>query len=66
MEPTFHERGTRVVNNVHVRITELIWLDGGRSFEVHRVDDDTDLTEDGCFDTQPTNEQIAVLLEEKS
>lgn len=66
MEPSYHERGTRVINSVRVRITEAIWANGARSFEVYRVDDDTDLTEDGCFDTEPTNEQIAMLLEGQS
>jgi hypothetical protein len=47
-----------------VRITELLWPDGGQSFEVHRVDTDTDLTEHECFDAMPTDEQIAILLDQ--
>jgi hypothetical protein len=58
-------RGTRVVAKVEVRITELMWDDGGRSFEVHRVDTDEDLTEDECFDAPPTDEQIQNLLDQQ-
>ncbi len=56
------DRGTRTVNGVQVHITELVWHDEGRSFEVHRTDTGADLTEDGCFDTWPTDDQIADLL----
>ena len=54
--------GIRVVAGVQVRVTELVWSDAGTSFEVHRVDTDTDLTEVECFDNLPTDEQIAALL----
>ena len=54
--------GTRTVNGVEVAVRELVWNDLGRSFEVHRVDTGDDLTEDGCFDTMPTDEQIGNLL----
>lgn len=40
-----------------------MWTDGGRSFEVVTAGG-MDLTEDGCFDTMPTDEQIAALLPE--
>jgi hypothetical protein len=66
------EHGTRAVAGTLVRITELVWNDGGRSFEVHlagRITEaalgdqhDTDLTQDGCFDVMPTDAQIAALL----
>jgi hypothetical protein len=56
------DRGTRTVNGVQVHITELVWHDEGRSFEVHRTDTGADLTEDGCFDTWPTDAQITELL----
>lgn len=56
------EWGIRTVDGVKVSIAELIWTDEGRSFEVHRVSDDADLTEDGCLDTMPTDEQIRALL----
>jgi hypothetical protein len=56
------EHGVRTVAGVEVRVRELVWNDLGRSFEVHRVDTGEDLTEDGCFDTLPTDEQIAALL----
>jgi hypothetical protein len=62
--PTSHERETRTVDDVQVRITELIWPDGGRSFEVHRVDTEEDLTEDWCFDESPSDDQIRGLLRE--
>jgi len=56
------DRGTRVVEGVEVRVTELVWSDGGTSFEVHRVDTGEDLTEAECFDQLPTDDQIAALL----
>ncbi|GIF69354.1 hypothetical protein Ais01nite_73890 [Asanoa ishikariensis] len=56
------DRGTRIVDGVQVHLTELVWSDQGRSFEVHRTDTGADLTEDGCFDTLPTDTQIAALL----
>ncbi len=43
-------------------MTELVWSDAGTSFEVHRVDTGTDLTEAECFDDMPTDDQIAALL----
>lgn len=52
------DRGIRVVAGVEVRVTEQVWTDGGASFEVHRLDTGDDLTEDGCFDQLPTDEQI--------
>lgn len=59
------EHGTRTVNGVEASVRELVWNDLGRSFEVHRVDTGEDLTEDGCFDTVPTDEQIADLLAQR-
>jgi hypothetical protein len=56
------DRGTRTINDIEVHLTELVWDDDGRSFEVHHADTGADLTEDGCFDTWPTDEQIADLL----
>ncbi len=56
------DRGIRVVAGVEVRVTELVWADGGASFEVHRIDTGDDLTEDGCFDQPPTDKQIENLL----
>src|SRR2546421_10759062 len=58
------DRGRRLVAGGPVRITELLWPDGGQSYEVHRVDTDTDLTEHECFDAMPTDEQIAILLDQ--
>jgi hypothetical protein len=55
-------RGTRTVIGIEVQITELVWADEGRSFEVRRTDTGADLTEDGCFDTWPTEAQITELL----
>jgi hypothetical protein len=56
------DHGIRVVAGVQVRMTEVVWSDAGTSFEVHRVDTGTDLTEDECFDEMPTDDQIAALL----
>jgi len=57
------DRGKRTVNGVEVQITELIWPDGGRSFELVRVADETDLTPNECFDNLPSDGQIATALE---
>jgi hypothetical protein len=59
------DHGVRRVAGVDVRVTELIWDDGGRSFAVHRVDTDDDLTADECFDQMPTDEQISTLLQQQ-
>jgi len=59
------DRGTRVVADVEIRITERLWDDGGRSIEVHRVDTGDDLTEDECFDEMPSDEQIQALLDRR-
>lgn len=56
------DRGVRTVAGVDVRTVELVWTGGLRSFEVHRVDDGTDLTEAECFDEYPSADQIAALL----
>jgi hypothetical protein len=56
------DRGTRIVDGVEVQITELVWDDEGRSFEVYRTDTGVDLTENGCFDIWPTDDQVADLL----
>ncbi len=66
MSPSPREAGhtTRVVAGVAVYITELVWPEQRRSFSVHLVDGDVDLTEDGWFDTPPTDEQISALLAE--
>jgi hypothetical protein len=58
------DRGGRVVAGVAVRVTELAWPDERRSFEVHLIDGDIDLTENGCFDDPPTDAQISDLLAE--
>jgi hypothetical protein len=54
--------GVRTVANLPVTVHELVWHSGGRSFEVHRVDTGADLTDAGCFDTMPTDDQIAGLI----
>lgn len=59
------DHGARTVAGTLVRVTELIWDNGGRSFEVHATGlpgDDVDLTQDGCFDALPTDAQIRALL----
>jgi hypothetical protein len=63
------EHGTRTIAGVEIAVRELVWNDSGadtgRSFEVYRVDTGEDLTEDGCFDTLPSDEQIAELLADR-
>ncbi len=64
------DRGRRVVAGVPVRITELVWPDHRRSYEVHLVDvhlvdGDVDLTEHECFDQMPTDDQIQALLDQQ-
>ena len=56
------DHGVRTVATLPVTVRELVWRSGGRSFEVHRVDTGEDLTEAGCFDTIPTDDQIADLI----
>ncbi|AXH93606.1 hypothetical protein ACFWDZ_08470 [Micromonospora aurantiaca] len=56
------DRGVRTIDGIDLHLTELVWDDGGRSFEVRRTDTDADLTEDGCLDTWPTDEHLANLL----
>jgi hypothetical protein len=54
------DRGSRTVDGITVRVTELVWPDERRSFEVHLGD--IDLTENGCFDDPPTDAQIRDLF----
>ena len=56
------DRGIRIVAGVEVRITELVWDDGGRGYEVYRLDAEL-LTVDESFDHIPTDEQITALLD---
>jgi hypothetical protein len=60
------DHGTRVIADVQVAITQLVWSDAGVSFEVHPVDTGADLTENGCFDQMPTDDQITDLLDPPS
>jgi hypothetical protein len=53
---------SRLVAGVPVRITELTWPNQRRSYEVHLLAGDVDLTENGCFDDPPTDAQIRALL----
>jgi hypothetical protein len=55
------DHGVRTIDTCQVTITELVWADGGRSFEAHLADG-TDLTQDGCFDEYPNDEQLRELL----
>lgn len=57
-------RGIRTIDTHQITITELVWTDGGRSFEAHLADG-TDLTEDGCFDEHPTDAQLRDLLHQR-
>jgi hypothetical protein len=52
--------GTREVDGVTVKIKELVWTDGGRSFEVWKGQDDLTIGE--CFDAFPTDMEIRKLL----
>jgi hypothetical protein len=54
----------RLVSGVLVRVTELVWADEHRSYQVHLVNGATDLTENGCFDNPPTDTLIKDLLAE--
>lgn len=51
------------VLGVDVAIMLAVWDDGGRSYSVHRVDNDVDLTVDESFPDMPTSGQIAALLD---
>jgi hypothetical protein len=53
------DHGVRTVATLPVTVHELVWHSDARSFEVHRVDTGEDLTGAGCFDTMPTDHQIA-------
>lgn len=57
------DHGRRVVDGVPVRVTEIVWNGGGRSFDVC-TDDGRQvlLTEDESLDALPDDEEIAVLL----
>ena len=55
------ERETRRVNGTDVTVFEVVWKDGGRSFEVETFGG-IDLTEGNSFDAMPTDEQIAAIL----
>jgi hypothetical protein len=52
----------RYVNGVPVIVRRLIWNGGGVSFEVARTDTGADLTEDGAFDSFPTDADIIAQL----
>jgi hypothetical protein len=62
--PREYEYDKRLVSDDMVRITELVWPDERRSYDVHLVDGDIDLTENGCFDDPPTDAQIRGLIAE--
>lgn len=55
------DRGTRSINSTEITLTELVWDNGGRSFDVH-LTDGTMLTELESFDTMPGDEQLLDLL----
>ena len=59
----FHPEQT--VNGATVQVVELVWADGGRSFDVYEVKEFglmLLLTEAESFDCYPTYEQISALL----
>jgi hypothetical protein len=62
--PREYKYDERLVGGALVRITELVWPDQRRSYQVHLPDSEIDLTENGCFDAPPTDEQISALLAE--
>jgi len=57
------DRGTRTINAICVTVTELVWDDGGRSFDAHLADG-TLLTEAETFDAAPDEAQLLDLLDE--
>ncbi|HZM82164.1 MAG TPA: hypothetical protein VFC19_41120 [Candidatus Limnocylindrales bacterium] len=57
------DRGTRTIDNLPVIVTELVWDDAGRSFDVHFTDG-TLLTELESFDAAPDDAQLLNLLDE--
>ncbi len=59
-------RGARTVDGITVTITELIWPNMGRRFQVHRADTGTDLTMDGHLDGKPGDDDIRELIAEAS
>lgn len=54
------ERGTRTVDGAQVCVTELVWSDAGRSFQVRRADTAAHIG--GSFDSWPSDAQIARAL----
>lgn len=46
----------------NVEIFEVVWNDGGRSFEVIDLETGDDLTANSCFDAFPSDDSIRVLL----
>lgn len=57
------EHEPQTVGGVDVYVIELVWDDGGRSFDVYRAKDGMCLTGSGSFDAMPTTEQIQEVLE---
>lgn len=59
---------TEVFDGRLLRISKLIWQNGGHSFEVSLIEGDREvdipLTIDGALDDSPTDEQLRILLEE--
>ena len=53
------------VDGTDVKIIELVWSDGRRSFDVHRLHDGADLTIDASFDAIPSYDEIAYLIAEQ-
>jgi hypothetical protein len=59
------DHGVRMVGGVQVRVEQEVWELGGSSFSVYHVADGIDLTQaihGQCYDTMPSDEEIAVLL----
>lgn len=54
------DHGDHAVDGITFRIKELVWTDGGRTFEVWKGD--VDLTFDGGFDAFPTDQDIRRLV----
>lgn len=55
----------QIVNGTQIQVVELVWKDGGQSFDVYKTKDlglMVLLTDDESFDNYPTDEQIANLL----
>lgn len=59
-----HDKGTRTVYGIKVRIEESIWneMEDSPLYDVYRVSDDGCLTADGSLDSFPGDDTIRYLI----